>query len=160
MVSLELMSIRLFPAGKGGRCVRLTTLPPSCAVVMKSGNLYFLEPSGPLQVCNGAAVPFYYFLNLNIEYLYFFIVAPCILVTLKFLSPTNAPLYYTYKMLKYTVKISHDRSYMFRSIWTIIRQPMPNLAKVTILCRYSVKNTSLNVQQWLQKHFLPTLLNI
>jgi hypothetical protein len=57
----------------------------------------------------------------------------------KFLSPTNAPLYYTYKMLKYTVKISHDCSYMFRSIWTIIREPMQNLAKVKILCRYSVK---------------------
>ena len=47
-----------------------------------------------------------------------------------FLSPTNAFLYYTYKMLKYTVKISHDCSYMFRSIWTIIREPMPKLAKV------------------------------
>jgi len=47
-----------FPGGKGGRCVRLTTLPPSCAVVMKSGNLKFLEPSGPLQACNGTAVPF------------------------------------------------------------------------------------------------------
>ena len=42
-----------FAGGKGGRCVRLTTLPPSCAVVMKSGNRNFLEPSGPLQVCNG-----------------------------------------------------------------------------------------------------------
>ena len=49
-----------------------------------------------------------------------FIVAPCILTTLMFLSPTNALLYYTYKMLKYTVKISHDCSYMFRSIWTIM----------------------------------------
>ena len=56
-----------------------------------------------------------------------------------FLSPTNALLYYIYKMLKYTVKISHDCSYMFQSIWTIIREPMPNLAKVTILCKYSVK---------------------
>jgi len=46
--------------GKGGRCVRLTTLPPYCAVVMKSGNLNFLEPSGPLQVCNGIALPFYW----------------------------------------------------------------------------------------------------
>ena len=55
-----------------------------------------------------------------------------------FLLPKNALLYYTYKMLKYTVKISHDCSYMFRSIWTIIREPMPNLAKVTILYRYSV----------------------
>ena len=56
-----------------------------------------------------------------------------------FLSPTNALHYYTYKMLKYTVKISHDCSHMFRSIWTIIREPMPNLAKVTILCRHSAK---------------------
>jgi hypothetical protein len=46
----------VFPGVKGSRCVRLTTLPPSCAVVMKSGNLNFLEPSGPLQVCNGAAL--------------------------------------------------------------------------------------------------------
>ena len=45
--------------GKGGRCVRLTTLPPSSTVVTKSGNLNFLEPSGPLQVCNGTALPFY-----------------------------------------------------------------------------------------------------
>ena len=28
-------------------------LPPSRAVVMKSGKLNFLEPSGPLQACNG-----------------------------------------------------------------------------------------------------------
>ena len=48
------MSTR-FPRGKGGWCIRLTTLPPSCAVVMKSGNLNFLEPSGPLQACNGTA---------------------------------------------------------------------------------------------------------
>ena len=44
--------------GKGGRCVRLTTLPPSCAVFTKSGSLNFLEPSGPLQVCNGTDLPF------------------------------------------------------------------------------------------------------
>jgi len=43
---------------KNGRCVRLTTLPPSRAVVMKSGNLNFLEPSGPLQACNGNGLPF------------------------------------------------------------------------------------------------------
>ena len=30
-------------------------LPPSCAVVMKSGNLNFLEPSGPLHTFNGTA---------------------------------------------------------------------------------------------------------
>ena len=32
--------------------------PPSCAVVMKSGNLpNFLEPSGPLRACNGTDLP-------------------------------------------------------------------------------------------------------
>jgi len=46
-----------FPGGKGGRCVSLTTLPPPCAVVMKSGNLNFLEPSGRFQACNGTALP-------------------------------------------------------------------------------------------------------
>ena len=35
-----------FPGGKGGRCVRLTTLPPSCAVVTRSGNLNFWNPLG------------------------------------------------------------------------------------------------------------------
>ena len=46
-----------FPGGKGGRCVRLTNLPLSCAVVMKSGNLKFLEYSGPFQAYNGTALP-------------------------------------------------------------------------------------------------------
>jgi len=35
-----------FLGGKGGRCVRLKTLPPSWAIVIKYGNLNFLEPSG------------------------------------------------------------------------------------------------------------------
>jgi len=51
------INTRCIPGGKGGRCARLTTLPLSCAVVMKSGNLNFLEPSGPLQACNGNALP-------------------------------------------------------------------------------------------------------
>ena len=33
-------------------------LPPSCAVVTKSGNLNFLETSGPLRACNVTALPF------------------------------------------------------------------------------------------------------
>ena len=54
--SLTEMSTRSISWGKGGRCLRLTTLLPSFAVVMKSGNLKFLEPSGPLQVCNRTAL--------------------------------------------------------------------------------------------------------
>ena len=45
--------------GKGGRCVRPTTLTPSCAVLMKSGNLNFLESFGPLQACNGTALHYH-----------------------------------------------------------------------------------------------------
>jgi len=43
--------------GKGGRCVGLTILPPSC-VVMISWSLNILEPSGPVQACNVIALPF------------------------------------------------------------------------------------------------------
>ena len=39
-------------------CLRLCTLPSPCAVVMKSGNLKFLEIFGPLQACNGTALPY------------------------------------------------------------------------------------------------------
>jgi len=48
-------------------------LPPSCAVVTKSGNLNFLEPSGPVQACNGTALPLPLpIVNINLY-------APCIL---------------------------------------------------------------------------------
>ena len=86
-------------------------------------------------------------------------------------------------MLKCTVKISHDRSYVFRSTWTIIREPMTNLDKVTILWKYSVKirrymfsnvgkkcfklwcvlcavQCTAHSTHHSLKHFLPTLLNI
>jgi len=46
----------------------LTTLPPSCGV-MKSGNLNFLETSGPLQACNGTALPLYIYIYICI-YIY------------------------------------------------------------------------------------------
>jgi hypothetical protein len=60
------MSTRSISWGKFGRCIRLTTLPPSCAVVKKSGNLNFLEPSGPLQAYNGTALPMDKYANKNL----------------------------------------------------------------------------------------------
>jgi hypothetical protein len=48
---------KYFLGGRGGWCVRLTTLPPSCAVVTKSGSLNFLEHFGPVQACNGTTLP-------------------------------------------------------------------------------------------------------
>jgi len=37
--------------------LKADSLPPSFAVVTKSGNLNFLESSGPLRACNGTALP-------------------------------------------------------------------------------------------------------
>ena len=40
-------------------------LPPSCAVVTKSGNLNFPEPSGPLRACSGTALPLYIYIYIE-----------------------------------------------------------------------------------------------
>ena len=57
------MSTRSISCGKGGLCVQLKILPPSYAVVIKSGNLNFLELSGPLQASNGTALPLHFTLG-------------------------------------------------------------------------------------------------
>jgi hypothetical protein len=56
------MNTRNISLGKGGRCVRLT-LPFHVPIVLKSGSLKLLEPSGPVQACNGIALP----LNQSLE---------------------------------------------------------------------------------------------
>jgi hypothetical protein len=45
-----------FLGGKGGWCIGLTTLPLSCAYCFEIGSLNLLEPSGPIQACNGTAL--------------------------------------------------------------------------------------------------------
>ena len=59
-----------FSGGKGSRCVRLTALRSSCAVVMKSGKINFLESSGPLQACNGTALPRWADLSVTLRRVY------------------------------------------------------------------------------------------
>src|SRR5215470_17916376 len=44
----------IFPGGKGGRCVGLTTLPPSCADCLK---IWEPQPPGTLRACNGIVLP-------------------------------------------------------------------------------------------------------
>jgi len=44
--------------GKGGWWVRLTTYHLHVSIVKKSGGLNLLEPCGPVQACNGTALPF------------------------------------------------------------------------------------------------------
>ena len=46
-----------FLGGKDGRCVGLTTLKLHVPIVLKSRNLTLMEPCGPVQACNGIALP-------------------------------------------------------------------------------------------------------
>ena len=133
------MSLEELPV-LGGKSTGDPLSQPPTAHEMPKGPLLF-DLLHPKDMLTPSTLPVFYFIN-KVGYVYF-IVAPCILTTLMFLSPTNALLYYTYKLLKYTVKTSHYCSYMFRSIWTIIRELMPNLARVTMF----FKDASLNVQQ-------------
>jgi len=66
--SLTEMSTGAFSGGKGGRCVKLTILPLSRAVVMKFGNRNFLEPSRPLQTLNGTIYIYLFALNEKKEF--------------------------------------------------------------------------------------------
>ena len=51
------------PRGKGGRCVRVTTLPPSCAMCLEIWNLNRPEPSRPHRPVIGVALPFTFYSN-------------------------------------------------------------------------------------------------
>jgi hypothetical protein len=62
------------PGGKGGRCVRVTTLPPSCAECLVIWSLNRPEPSMPHRPVIGVALEFrilvYYIQNLSLEKTY------------------------------------------------------------------------------------------
>ena len=53
----EMSTRNISLGGKGGRCVGLTTLPPSRADCLEIWELQPPEPSGPVQACNGIALP-------------------------------------------------------------------------------------------------------
>ena len=64
------LSTRNISFGKSGRCVRLKTLPPSCAVIINYGKLNFLKPSELPRYVTGLLVLYFYpylflYLNLN-----------------------------------------------------------------------------------------------
>ena len=76
---LKEMTTRSLSWGKSGQCLGLTTLPLSCADVMKSGKLNFLEPSGPLQACNGTVL-----LHLHIHLLIYTFIYICLFMAIFF----------------------------------------------------------------------------
>ena len=50
-----------FLGGKGGRCVGLSTLPPSFFECLEIWEPHLVEPSGPVQTCNGIVLTFFFF---------------------------------------------------------------------------------------------------
>jgi len=63
------MSTRSIFWGQRRPVRKADNLPPSCAIVMKSGNRNFLKPSGPFQACNETALHFLHFFTLLVRYL-------------------------------------------------------------------------------------------
>jgi hypothetical protein len=57
--------------GKGGRCVGLTTLPPSCVDCLEICGLNLLEPYRPVQACNGIDLPLPIHLRMKCDVIYF-----------------------------------------------------------------------------------------
>jgi hypothetical protein len=51
------MNTSIISWGKGGQCVRLTTYHHPVPLSRNLGVFNFLEPSGPVQACNGTALP-------------------------------------------------------------------------------------------------------
>ena len=138
-----------FPGSKGGRCVRLTTLPPSFAVVMKYGNLNFLEPSGPLQACNGTALLFYLFFWKNTDkayqkkYLLFFLSIRCLI-----------PLYIVLFAIRNTV------SYIIK-IFLVIRYKYVTVSSATnsTVADFNVLKNPISSPHTTSGHVVITALN-
>jgi len=62
----EMSTRNIFWVGKGGRCVGLTTLAPSCAYCLEIWEPLLLEPSGPVEPCIRIALPFYDDIQLDV----------------------------------------------------------------------------------------------
>jgi hypothetical protein len=123
-----------FRGGKGGRCVRLTTLPPSYAVVMKSGNLNFLEPSGPLQPCNGTALHF----NLHNDQYKFFITSLSVLLIMRNVSDKSC------REIQNTHLLFNDFFPKFVPLWD-------NVAKFVEPSRPQITIRRMRIACWIPK---------
>jgi len=90
-------------------------LPPSCAVVTKSGSLNFLEPSGPVEACNGTALPFTYITmygSLNVKFR-----ASVVHIRFRyaFTSCVSSLLFFLIFILLYTVSATPYTPFLLRS---------------------------------------------
>ena len=62
------------PGVKGGGCIGLTALLPSCA----NCDLNLLEPYGPVKACNGIVLPLPFTLPFGSRIIFFNFITPCI----------------------------------------------------------------------------------
>jgi hypothetical protein len=65
----------IFPGSKGGRCVGLTTLPPSCADCVK---IWEPQPPGTLRACQGLQWDCFTFTFTSGENLIFYLLFFCL----------------------------------------------------------------------------------
>jgi len=79
-------------------------LPPSCAVVTKSGNLNFLEPFGPVQVRSGTALPTFIRFVIPVVFIIKLDWSVCICLTKLYDSRDMYSIYYI-NSIKYNIKV-------------------------------------------------------
>ena len=111
-------------------------LPPSCAVVTKSVNLNFLEPSGPAQACNGTALP----LPLPVQ-LFLVIIIIIIIIQL------NSDQISTFENSKGSTCRQNDRKRDVKYYYTAINTAVATTATVTTTSNTSSKMEPANFEE-------------
>ena len=123
-------------------------------IVLKSGSLKLLEPSGPVQACNGVALPFYLFLAVHFQH---HPVAPmsCVFSYGVAMTGTDCPVcsnmfYYVFTTLKYFATLYHTRHEADRSTKSI--------AEVNKAWRYNSTSQYTYMLSWRLINYKGTLI--
>jgi hypothetical protein len=131
---------------------------------MKSGSLNFLEPSGPVQVCNGTALPLPFYIknypdihkrrvnwrvksNLNTNDLNLFIRQPYLMN----INCTNFKRKFTNRVFCNLLDTSTNCSISYQAIWsTFINQTIITNKETTIISPYSDQegNKLMFLSEW------------
>jgi len=122
--------------GVGGRCLRLTTLTPSCAVVTKSRKFKFLEPSGSSRPVTGLLYFTVFMLHRTMRKIY--IVVPQLYIILHQLPNITVFLLYLFVLLSHIIlpQLLNITVFLLYKIVLLLHIVCPN--RYISLCSYYI----------------------